>query len=46
MTDRGWRIQKKDQSKRIDACVASVMATWRAWRSVNEQAEQGFVLIG
>lgn len=46
MTDRGWRVQKKDQSKRIDACVASVMATWRAWRSLSEHQEQGFVLIG
>jgi len=45
-TDRGWKVSKIDQSKRIDACVASVMAHWRAWRSVSEQSEQGFVLIG
>ena len=45
-TDRGWKVSKIDQSKRIDACVASVMAHWRAWRSVSEQPEQGFVLIG
>jgi len=43
-TDRGWKVSKIDQSKRIDACVASVMAHWRAWRSVNEHEEVGFVL--
>lgn len=45
-TDRGWRVSKIDQTKRIDACVASVMATWRAWRSVAAQNEEGFVLLG
>jgi phage terminase large subunit-like protein len=45
-TDRGWKVQKASQDKRIDACVASVMAHWRAWRSVSEQSDQGFVLIG
>ena len=45
-TDRGWKVSKIDQSKRIDACVATVMAHWRAWRSVSEQEDQGFVLIG
>lgn len=43
-TDRGWKVSKIDQSKRIDACVASVMAHWRAWRSVSEHEETGFVL--
>ena len=45
-TDRGWKVQKASQHARIDACVASVMAHWRAWRSVSEQSDQGFVLIG
>lgn len=43
--DRGWKVSKIDQTKRIDACVASVMAHWRAWRSLSE-AETGFVLLG
>lgn len=28
--DRGWLIKKRDQSKPIDALVASVIAVWRA----------------
>jgi phage terminase large subunit-like protein len=44
-TDRGWKVSKIDQSKRIDACVASVMAHWRAWRSVSETTDEGFVLV-
>lgn len=44
-TDRGWKVSKIDQSKRIDACVATVMAHWRAWRSVNEKDEEGFLLV-
>lgn len=30
MTDRGWRVRKSKQNKKIDALVASVMAHWRA----------------
>lgn len=43
-TPRGWKISKIDQSKRIDACVATVMAHWRAWRSVAEGGDEGFLL--
>ena len=44
-TNRGFRIEKMDQSRRIDALVAGVMAHWRAWRSVAETDQEGFVLI-
>ncbi len=44
-TSRGWKIAKIDQSKRIDACVATVMAHWRAWRSVSEPGEEGFLIV-
>jgi phage terminase large subunit-like protein len=30
MTDRGWRVRKSKQNKKIDALVAGVMAHWRA----------------
>jgi phage terminase large subunit-like protein len=45
MSPRGWKVSKMDQSKRIDAAVASVMAHWRAWRSLAETNEEGFVLL-
>lgn len=44
-TDRGWKVSKIDQTKRIDACVASVMAHWRAWRSVSAHEPEGFLLV-
>jgi phage terminase large subunit-like protein len=31
-TERGWRVRKVRHSKRIDACVAAVMAHYRAAR--------------
>lgn len=30
MTDRGWRVRKTKQNRKIDALVASVIAHWRA----------------
>jgi phage terminase large subunit-like protein len=44
-TERGWKIQKLETDRRIDGLVASVMAHWRAWRSVAETDPEGFVLI-
>ena len=39
-TDRGWKIRKMRQSQRIDATVATVIASWRA-----EQQATGYLMV-
>ncbi len=39
-TDRGWKIRKMRQSQHIDACVAAVMAVYRA-----EQMSSGYLMV-
>jgi phage terminase large subunit-like protein len=47
MTERGWRIRKLKSTQVIDACVATVMAFWRADRqeAPSKYEKEGLFLL-